>query len=157
MRTAREAKIPSARMGQFNYQSDRHYVLVQRAGPDWEYDTFTQYMNTFDPVTGERAYRIEADGAEGDGAMHTGKANAVLLSCSKEYADRKNREAVLKSKQMKDADFSLGPIAGGSEWAPEIPEERETTLGDAVETMQQALRRQGREASEFGSPELSNL
>lgn len=157
MRTQREAKLPSNRIGMFPYQPDRHYVIAQRPGPDWEYDSVSDLLYTFDPATGKSAYRVDVDGSEGDGARFTGKRNAVLLSCSKAYFDTKQREEVRRSKAMKNADFTLGQFAGGAEYKPDSMPETPINLGEAVEQMQAISQQRGYESDTYGSPELANV
>ncbi len=99
MRTEKEATVPSKRFDPKTfYDPDRHYVKVQVAGPDWNVDDLSALMNEYDPRTGELAYRMDADGSQPGGSLITGKVNAVLISCTKEYAAFRNSQVTGASR-----------------------------------------------------------
>ncbi len=86
------------RRTRFDYDPTRHYVLVQRPDANWDGPQFDRLMDEVD-AAGEDAYRIEADGEKGaDARRVTGHRQLVMLSCSKEHADSKMRDAANSSK-----------------------------------------------------------
>jgi hypothetical protein len=79
------------------WDTNRHYVKVQKpdevqGNASWDGPQFDDLMDQVDPETGQDAYRIEVDGAEGtEQRRMAGKRNLVILSCPKSYIDKQTR------------------------------------------------------------------
>ena len=87
----------STRRVRFNYEPDRHYVLVQKAGGQWEENTLDKLLDQWDEEANAPAYRVEADGDTDSGRQVTRDRRLVLLSCSKSFNERRTQEHVAPS------------------------------------------------------------
>ncbi len=76
------------RRSRMAYSPDRHYVRVEIQHSAWDFDNAQNLLDMVDPVTGEDAYRIEADPSTDEGRRKSGNRRLMVLSCSKEFHDR---------------------------------------------------------------------
>jgi hypothetical protein len=85
----------------FRYDPERHYVWHELPNKDWDSDAIDNLLDEMDPKTNELAYRIEADGSTEEGRRVTGSRRKIWLSCSKEYAARKEAQSSNASQEMR--------------------------------------------------------
>lgn len=73
---------------------DRHYVRVQAYNErNWQEDTVSELLDEI-TASGDQAYRIEANGADGlEARRKTGHTQMVLMSCPmSHYEDKRKSE-----------------------------------------------------------------
>ena len=94
MRTVKEsAPEQIGRRARFEFNPDRHYVLVQKPDANWDGQQMDRIMDEVDS-SGNDAYRVEADGANGtDDRRVTGSRQMVMLSCHKSHIQEKIKGA----------------------------------------------------------------
>jgi len=89
-----------ARQPRFRYEPDRHYVSCEAPNGQWDGDGLDRLLDMVDPETGVEAYRIEASGDTAEGRRVTGDRRKVLISCSKEFADRVSQANSNQSQEL---------------------------------------------------------
>ena len=98
MKTIHVATDITPRGGGFRYEPDRHYVKIQREGDGWPSAEADKLLSELDS-NGDFAYKIEAEGRDDDGRKVTGDRRLSLISCSKEYAERRLANAEKESRE----------------------------------------------------------
>jgi len=115
----------------------RHYVTVEHSHGDWEGVILDELLDLYDDA-GDPVYKIEADGANPEQRRVTHDRRKVILSCSKEHADRIARDASTNSQanaKQHDAGRALTTGTEGFE-AHELPgiirADHEVGIGTAI-------------------------
>lgn len=92
----------------FQYQSDRHYLRVQKDSPQWE-GTLEDYLSKPSVAhPGEDMYRIESEDKK-----DTGDRRMVLLSCSKEDYDLHMKQVQTEAQGVQRAVEQNETVSGG--------------------------------------------